>query len=39
MRQQFVELFHRVRSDSGEDVVKPGERVHFGQFAGCHEAS
>jgi len=39
MRQQFVEAVDRVRSDSGEHVVKPRERVHFGQFARCHEAS
>jgi hypothetical protein len=39
VRQQFVELLDRVRSDSGEHVLKPCERVHFREFARCHEAS
>ena len=39
MRQQFVEPLDRVRSDAGEDVMKPRERIHFDQFARCHEAS
>src|ERR1035437_7532701 len=39
VRQQFVELLDGMRSDAGEHVLKPCERVHFRQFAGCHEAS
>jgi hypothetical protein len=39
VRQQFVELLDGVRSDAGEDVLKPRERVDLRQLAGRHEAS
>src|ERR1035437_9374089 len=39
VRQQFVELLDGMRSDAGEHVLKPCERVHVRQFAGCREAS
>src|SRR5580658_8279455 len=39
MRQQFVELLDRVRSDAGEHVAEPGEWVHFSQFARGYGAS
>ena len=39
VREQFVELLDGVRSDPGEHVLKPGEWVHFSQFARGYEAS
>ena len=39
VREQFVELLDGMRSDSGEDVLKPGEWVDVRQFARCNEAA
>ena len=39
MREQFVEALDRVRSDSGEHILKPSKWVHVRQFARGHEAS